>query len=139
MLRFFAAQVFIFGGIVACAGLSSPTTDKRVFFVIAIDAAVAGVYTFNNPTNNSEARKTVSDYPPRKRGYPAAGAYPPDWEQLRVTILQRDGHRYGNCGSTPNLHVHHIVPLSKGGSNKPGNLRTLCKDCHTSLHPHMRE
>ena len=64
--------------------------------------------------------------------------YPDNWESLRSSALSRDGHRCGNCGSTNNLHVHHIVPMSKGGSNILSNLRTLCEDCHARLHPHMR-
>jgi hypothetical protein len=65
--------------------------------------------------------------------------YPPDWEDLRRQALHRDGSRCGNCGGALNLHVHHIVPLSKGGSNQLGNLRTLCDVCHKRLHPHMRD
>jgi hypothetical protein len=71
-------------------------------------------------------------------GYVYSALYPPDWEQIRARVLDRDGHRCGNCGSTRNLHVHHIVPLSKGGVNSESNLRTLCKDCHALLHPHMK-
>jgi hypothetical protein len=40
----------------------------------------------------------------------------------------------GNCGGTNELHVHHIVPLGKGGTNKQDNLKTLCRDCHHSIH-----
>lgn len=32
------------------------------------------------------------------------------------------------------LHVHHIKPLSKGGSNRPTNLTVLCSACHTKVH-----
>lgn len=31
-------------------------------------------------------------------------------------------------------NVHHIVPLSEGGTNKLSNLVALCKDCHNSVH-----
>lgn len=30
--------------------------------------------------------------------------------------------------------VHHLVPLSKGGTNKWENLMSLCKSCHTKKH-----
>jgi hypothetical protein len=70
--------------------------------------------------------------------FPLDAKYPPNWEEVRQVVLKRDGYQCGNCGSTENLHVHHIVPLSLGGSNELGNLRTLCKTCHAKLHPHMR-
>jgi 5-methylcytosine-specific restriction protein A len=31
-------------------------------------------------------------------------------------------------------HVHHIIPLSEGGTNDPGNLMSLCKSCHSRIH-----
>ena len=39
-----------------------------------------------------------------------------------------------NCGSTENVDMHHIVPLSQGGSNALGNLVYLCKACHIKAH-----
>ena len=38
------------------------------------------------------------------------------------------------CGSDNNLEKHHIVPKSKGGSNKPRNLVKLCRNCHQQIH-----
>jgi len=64
--------------------------------------------------------------------------YPENWESIRKKALKRDGYQCGNCGSTNRLHVHHIVPLSKDGTNNLSNLRTLCEGCHKKLHPHMR-
>jgi 5-methylcytosine-specific restriction endonuclease McrA len=31
------------------------------------------------------------------------------------------------------LEVHHILPVSKGGNDKRGNLMVLCKPCHVVL------
>lgn len=64
-------------------------------------------------------------------------SYPENWNELKNQILKRDGYRCGNCGSMTDLHVHHIVPLSKGGTNQLSNLRTICKECHKKIHPHM--
>ncbi|MBI4789589.1 MAG: HNH endonuclease [Chloroflexi bacterium] len=63
--------------------------------------------------------------------------YPYDWDRIRQQALTRDGHRCGNCGSNTKLQVHHIVPLSKVGTNQLSNLRTLCLDCHKRVHPYM--
>lgn len=37
----------------------------------------------------------------------------------------------------PVEEVHHIVPLTKGGSNKFSNLMSLCQSCHTKIHYEM--
>lgn len=60
------------------------------------------------------------------------------WEVLRKEVLRRDGYRCGNCNAeNMRLDVHHIVPVSAGGSNRLTNLKTLCFDCHCKIHPHM--
>lgn len=33
--------------------------------------------------------------------------------------------------------VHHIVPVSRGGTNDLSNLMSLCRSCHTKLHIEM--
>jgi len=30
--------------------------------------------------------------------------------------------------------VHHIIPVSQGGTNDPSNLMSLCQSCHTKMH-----
>ena len=39
-----------------------------------------------------------------------------------------------NCGSTENIEMHHIVPLSEGGNNVESNIVMLCRACHYSAH-----
>ena len=34
---------------------------------------------------------------------------------------------------TPTEEVHHILPLSKGGTNAASNLMALCKSCHSKI------
>lgn len=71
--------------------------------------------------------------------------YPPDWEDRRRRILERDGYRCQQCGIKPDrdfpveLNVHHIKPLSRNGSNTDENLIVLCKDCHAEQpgHAHL--
>lgn len=43
--------------------------------------------------------------------------------------------KYGRL--TPVEEVHHIVPVSRGGSNDFSNLMSLCKSCHTKLHHNL--
>ncbi|MCE5212398.1 MAG: HNH endonuclease [Deltaproteobacteria bacterium] len=65
--------------------------------------------------------------------------YSDNWDEIRRRILDRDSYSCSNCGvKNTTLHVHHVVPLSCGGKTIDSNLVTLCKDCHKSIHPHMR-
>ena len=47
------------------------------------------------------------------------------------------------CGSKENLEVHHIVPISKGGTNEVENLAILCRKCNREIYnriiPIMKE
>lgn len=38
------------------------------------------------------------------------------------------------CGSTDDLTRDHIIPISKGGTNDPSNLRILCRPCNSAKH-----
>jgi hypothetical protein len=52
---------------------------------------------------------------------------------LRFNILARDKFTCRYCGkSAPDviLHVDHIIPISKNGSNEECNLITACIDCN---------
>lgn len=57
-----------------------------------------------------------------------------EWSNLRQEILARDGKQCANCGADENLEVHHVVPLSRGGTNKRTNLLTVCSRCHNHTH-----
>lgn len=61
-------------------------------------------------------------------------SYPPDWDKRRESLINKKGEFCSKCGSTSHLHVHHIKPLSKGGSNELTNLTLLCEACHSAEH-----
>lgn len=53
----------------------------------------------------------------------------------RFRIFDRDDYRCLACGRSPEgddvvLHVDHIIPRSKGGSDGDDNLQTLCAECN---------
>lgn len=64
------------------------------------------------------------------------------WNERRMAVFARDGHKCVKCSSTENLECDHIIPLCEGGNHEPDNLRTLCKACHreeTNLLLHRRK
>lgn len=67
-------------------------------------------------------------------------SYPSDWDTRRKKIYSRDDYTCQNCGikgknhGSTELHAHHIVPVSKGGSHDTNNLVTICDQCHKSIH-----
>ena len=68
--------------------------------------------------------------------------YPLDWDSIKTRIKRKFKFTCQKCfrkhlPNSKNLHVHHIVSISKGGSHEDKNLTLLCKWCHGSLHPHM--
>jgi len=70
--------------------------------------------------------------------------YPSNWNNIRKKIYKRDNYTCKNCGAKggphgpAELHAHHGVPLSKGGSNKLSNLQTYCKECHNAIHGNVQ-
>jgi 5-methylcytosine-specific restriction protein A len=74
------------------------------------------------------------------------------WQRLQPAVLRRDRYRCQDCGADfgarrrkvydpklrrgrggyrwESLEVHHIIARSSGGSDHPGNLKTLCPSCH---------
>ncbi len=74
----------------------------------------------------------------RARVMNAPGSYTDaDIEDIR----KAQGNRCYICHKKlgPDFHVDHFIPLSKGGTNDPGNLRLACPFCNkskNSRHPH---
>lgn len=66
--------------------------------------------------------------------------YPSDWDTRRKKVYRRDDYTCQNCGAqggpkgNAELHAHHIVPKSKGGTHQLGNLKTMCSRCHKAIH-----
>jgi len=60
------------------------------------------------------------------------------YQNLKQFILKRDNYTCQSCKKRTKknieLHVHHIVFKSNGGTDTKNNLITLCKICHDKLH-----
>jgi 5-methylcytosine-specific restriction endonuclease McrA len=56
------------------------------------------------------------------------------YAKMRRVVLERDGWRCQQCGTSRNLDVHHMRRRSALGDDAEANLITLCRDCHQVLH-----
>ena len=60
------------------------------------------------------------------------------YQNLKQYVLKRDHYLCQSCKkktkNNTELHVHHIVFRSNGGTDTKNNLITLCKPCHDKLH-----
>ncbi|MGI6170094.1 MAG: HNH endonuclease [Christensenellales bacterium] len=90
-----------------------------------IGAATLAHWKNYDETTKNRMLQTLRNNAAAKRTY---GRYDSRWNALSARI-RKDGicHR---CGRRDNLAVHHIIPLSQGGSTKIDNLVTLCASCH---------
>lgn len=59
-------------------------------------------------------------------------AYNGHWQTISEKQRQKaDGCEM--CGEDKSLQIHHIIPLSAGGTNGHYNLMALCNSCHTTV------
>lgn len=63
--------------------------------------------------------------------------YGSSWDQISATCIKLADGVCKKCGGKAR-RAHHIIPLSKGGSNLQSNLMAVCKKCHKKLHRHLR-
>lgn len=49
---------------------------------------------------------------------------------VRIRILRKHGFKCVRCPAEENLHIDHIMPLSKGGTDDETNLQVLCVRCN---------
>jgi len=66
--------------------------------------------------------------------YDAWLTYPPDWEARRAAVLSRSATCAQCRRWSRSLHVHHRIPISRGGSHRATNLIVLCETCHSDQH-----
>ena len=98
-----------------------------IFWVIVI-----GIFVYYNDQQKGKKRKTDTTIYSRY-----SLSYPSNWDEFRQSVLRRDKFRCGNCRTSRNLDVHHIVPRVQGGTDQINNLKTLCLNCHRKFRPWM--
>jgi 5-methylcytosine-specific restriction endonuclease McrA len=64
------------------------------------------------------------------------------WWVLRAKVMERDQGRCrlivnGRVCNRTATEVHHITPLSRGGTSSMANCIAICKTCHDKRHNHL--
>jgi hypothetical protein len=57
----------------------------------------------------------------------------PFTKSIRHEVFKRDSYKCIECGASKDdrcLHVDHIIPVSRGGTDELDNLQTLCEGCN---------
>ena len=52
--------------------------------------------------------------------------------KTRLEVFERDAYRCVICQSWQDLTIDHIHPVSRGGTNDPNNLQTMCRLCNSA-------
>lgn len=83
--------------------------------------------------DNPDRRRAIShNYSSKRRVWESTSGWinPKDWERT-VRLFNR---RCAYCGATGDLHMDHVVPLSRGGTHTIGNVVPACPSCNLSKH-----
>ena len=82
-------------------------------------------------------KETDRQYNRYERGYASHERYGSDWQKIRARYV-RQHPLCEQCLKNGRIsfvaEVHHILPLSQGGTHDPDNLLSLCRSCHTKIH-----
>lgn len=80
-------------------------------------------------------------YEQTKRDPATAKRYGTAWRAIRKRYITSHPlcEECLRCGLAVTAeHVHHIIPLTDGGTNAESNLMALCKACHSRIHLGLR-
>lgn len=85
-----------------------------------------------------EHEKVIShEYEKYQRNPATRKRYGRQWQRIRAAYA-REHPLCEMCLKegkiTPMEQVHHIIPLSEGGTNDWNNLMSLCASCHARIH-----
>lgn len=88
------------------------------------DEAISFLYEMKARYEAAQLRKLHKVHPSRK-------AVSRNYNELFMTIGNRDGFHCGACGANKKLQIDHVIPVSVGGTSDIANLQLLCGSCNS--------
>ena len=61
-------------------------------------------------------------------------SWPPDWNERRQYLIQRNGSICSYCEKEQHVYLIHEIPLCEEGTNELQNLELICKTCHENTY-----
>lgn len=125
------------------AGYSPRSAEQSASRVLRSVKAKEAIRAHKESTDNQFSLDMVAEIESLKRevmklkavlGESVSGRSPS--ENNRYAVMHAAGFKCQCCGSKPSkgndvvLHIDHVIPFSKGGSNEAGNLQVLCSHCN---------
>ena len=103
-----------------------------LFFIVAIVLILIVAVVTKSKDNVSKTEKVPPLYQTKKQNL-ITEIVSPLSSAKKELLIKEIGTKCCNptCKVNMPLEIHHIIPRSKGGSNKENNLIVLCPNCHT--------
>jgi len=109
----------------ATLGLNEAQARAVADMLTAVEAATKADVLARMQPLREKARERYARYHQR------LGISTREWRDLRDLVFQRDGLSCHYCGaSEETMHVDHVLPLIRGGSNDIDNLVVACRACN---------
>jgi hypothetical protein len=118
-------------------GLNPPSVERRIETHITLVKKICElvpVSKVNFEVANFDIQR-INNPNVEGEGYQQGSLY--GYENTKAFVLNREHGKCQLCGNgydETGWHLHHIIPKSKGGTDKPNNQALLHKKCHEKLH-----
>lgn len=104
--------------------------NKISYYLLNRDALIAAAAAWSE-ANRGKRKLIAAQYKAKRRGWEGdgPGVTLKDWTRL----LGRHGNRCAYCGKpVADMHMDHVIPLSRGGAHSIGNVVPACAPCNLS-------